>query len=85
MAAGNGTSAMVTKEGDLYIFGKDSSHCDYSTGQVTELKGQIVAQVWPLVRDFIIQSFFQKLILDDCFEKQNQIKKFKNQPPYPRG
>ncbi len=36
---------MVTKDGDLYIFGKDSSQSDYTTGQVTELKGQIVTQV----------------------------------------
>ena len=45
VAAGNGTSAMVTKEGELYIFGKDSSQSDYTTGQVSELKGQIVTQV----------------------------------------
>ena len=45
VAAGNGTSAMVTKDGDLYVFGKDSSQSDYTTGQVSELKGQIVTQV----------------------------------------
>ena len=33
VAAGNGTSAMVTKDGDLYIFGKDSSQSDYSNSK----------------------------------------------------
>lgn len=36
---------MVTKEGSLYVFGKDSSQSDYTTGQVNELKGEIVTQV----------------------------------------
>jgi E3 ubiquitin-protein ligase MYCBP2 len=35
----------VTKEGDLFLFGKDSSHCDFTTGQVMELKGQPIIQV----------------------------------------
>ena len=64
VAAGNGTSAMVTKDGDLYIFGKDSSQSDYSTGQVNELKGQIVTQVLPTKR-FAIEmaySMFRTLL-----------------------
>ena len=35
---------MVTKNGDLFLFGKDSTQCDWS-GQVVELKGQHVTQV----------------------------------------
>ena len=34
----------MTKNGDLYLFGKDSTQCDWS-GQVIELKGQHVVQV----------------------------------------
>lgn len=44
VAANSGTSAIVTKNGDLYLFGKDSTQCDWS-GQVIELKGQHVVQV----------------------------------------
>ena len=33
-ACNHGTSAIVTRKGDLYMFGKDISHCDKSTGQV---------------------------------------------------
>ena len=44
MAANSGTSAIVTKNGDLYLFGKDSTQCDWS-GQVIELKGQHISQV----------------------------------------
>ena len=45
VAANNSTSAFVNKEGDLYIFGKDSTHCDYTTGRVSDLKGTIITQV----------------------------------------
>ena len=47
VASNNGTSAMVTREGDLYMFGKDAVHCncDYATGHVTDLKGHVIIQV----------------------------------------
>ena len=47
IASNNGTSAMVTREGELYMFGKDSVHCncDYATGHVTDLKGHVITQV----------------------------------------
>lgn len=41
----NGTSALVTRDGELYIFGKDTSHCDASTGLVTELRDVHVSTV----------------------------------------
>ena len=44
VAANSGTSALVTKSGELYLFGKDSSQCDWS-GHVIELKGQQIVQV----------------------------------------
>ncbi|XP_077518796.1 MYC binding protein highwire isoform X2 [Amblyomma americanum] len=44
-ACNNGTSALVTRSGELYLFGKDSSHADHSTGLVTDLKGVAVSQV----------------------------------------
>ena len=31
-ACNNGTSALVTKEGELFMFGKDSAYCDGNTG-----------------------------------------------------
>lgn len=45
VAANSGSSAMVSRQGDLYIFGKDSAHTDYSTGVVSDLKGTPVAEV----------------------------------------
>ena len=32
VAANSGTSAMVTRDGHLYMFGKDSTFCDPHTG-----------------------------------------------------
>lgn len=32
IACNNGTSALVTREGELYLFGKDSTFCDSATG-----------------------------------------------------
>ncbi|KAK4298747.1 hypothetical protein Pmani_028926 [Petrolisthes manimaculis] len=37
-ACNNGTSALVTRDGEVYIFGKDTSQCDGITGLVTELR-----------------------------------------------
>lgn len=33
-ACNNGTTALVTKDGELYMFGKDTTHCDISTGWI---------------------------------------------------
>ncbi|KAL0280278.1 UNVERIFIED_CONTAM: hypothetical protein PYX00_001618 [Menopon gallinae] len=44
-AANNGTTALVTRDGQLLMFGKDTVHCNTSTGQVTELKDLQVTQV----------------------------------------
>ncbi|XP_072332294.1 E3 ubiquitin-protein ligase MYCBP2 isoform X19 [Scyliorhinus torazame] len=43
-ACNNGSSAITTKDGELYMFGKDAVYCDNS-GLVTELKGHFVTQV----------------------------------------
>ncbi|KAA8587942.1 hypothetical protein FQN60_001136 [Etheostoma spectabile] len=43
-ACNNGSSSIVTKDGELYMFGKDAIYSD-STCQVTDLKGQSVTQV----------------------------------------
>lgn len=32
-ACNNGSSAVVTKEGQLFIFGKDTTFCDQSSGK----------------------------------------------------
>eukprot|EP00094_Tigriopus_californicus_P010528 TCALIF_10156-PA protein Name:"Similar to MYCBP2 E3 ubiquitin-protein ligase MYCBP2 (Homo sapiens)" AED:0.02 eAED:0.04 QI:14/0.77/0.5/1/0.88/0.8/10/0/4914 len=45
VACNNGTSAMISREGELFVFGKDSSHADYSTGLVGDLKNVVVTQV----------------------------------------
>ncbi|XP_033112056.1 E3 ubiquitin-protein ligase MYCBP2-like [Anneissia japonica] len=44
-ACNSGSSAMVTKEGELYMFGKDTQEVDSNTGLVTELKDTPVLQV----------------------------------------
>lgn len=44
-ACNNGTSALVTRNGELFLFGKDSSHADHNTGLVTDLKDVAVSQV----------------------------------------
>eukprot|EP00062_Callorhinchus_milii_P006572 gi/632947251/ref/XP_007888958.1/ PREDICTED: E3 ubiquitin-protein ligase MYCBP2 isoform X6 [Callorhinchus milii] len=43
-ACNNGSSAITTKEGELYMFGKDAVYCD-GAGLVTDLKGHCVTQV----------------------------------------
>ncbi|KAK7882381.1 hypothetical protein WMY93_028555 [Mugilogobius chulae] len=43
-ACNNGSSSIVTKDGELYMFGKDAIYSD-STCQVTDLKGHFVNQV----------------------------------------
>ena len=35
-ACNSGTSCIVNKKGELFVFGKDSSHADFSTGQVKD-------------------------------------------------
>ncbi|XP_014287849.1 E3 ubiquitin-protein ligase MYCBP2 isoform X3 [Halyomorpha halys] len=44
-ACNNGTTALVTKDGELFMFGKDTSHSDPSTGLVTDLKNLHITQV----------------------------------------
>uniref|UniRef100_A0A8C9U137 RCR-type E3 ubiquitin transferase n=1 Tax=Scleropages formosus TaxID=113540 RepID=A0A8C9U137_SCLFO len=43
-ACNNGSSGVVTGDGELYVFGKDAVYCDGNC-QVTDLKGQFVTQV----------------------------------------
>ncbi|KAG1945273.1 E3 ubiquitin-protein ligase MYCBP2 [Pimephales promelas] len=43
-ACNNGSSSIVTKDGELFMFGKDAIYSD-STCQVSDLKGQFVTQV----------------------------------------
>ncbi|XP_038063242.1 E3 ubiquitin-protein ligase MYCBP2-like [Patiria miniata] len=45
VACNNGSTAVVTKEGELYLFGKDTHNADSSTGLYTELKNVKVTQV----------------------------------------
>ncbi|XP_044762914.1 E3 ubiquitin-protein ligase MYCBP2 [Coccinella septempunctata] len=44
-ACNNGTSALVTRDGELLMFGKDTTHADPTTGVVYNLKGEFIAQV----------------------------------------
>jgi E3 ubiquitin-protein ligase MYCBP2 len=44
-ACNSGSSAVVTREGELFMFGKDTSHCDDASGHVTDLKDVVVTQV----------------------------------------
>ncbi|XP_069130438.1 LOW QUALITY PROTEIN: E3 ubiquitin-protein ligase MYCBP2-like [Argopecten irradians] len=44
-ACNNGSSAFVTKEGEVFMFGKDSTYCDHASGHVTDLKDVVVTNV----------------------------------------
>ncbi|GLH12984.1 Probable E3 ubiquitin-protein ligase HERC2 [Gryllus bimaculatus] len=44
-ACNNGTTAVVTRDGELLMFGKDTAHCDAATGLVSDLKDVHIAQV----------------------------------------
>lgn len=33
-ACNSGSSAVVTKDGEVYMFGKDTSHCDHASGEL---------------------------------------------------
>ncbi|KAG7189524.1 hypothetical protein KM043_017215 [Ampulex compressa] len=44
-ACNNGSTALVTKEGSLLMFGKDTLHSDATTGIVTDLKDVCVVRV----------------------------------------
>ncbi|KFM80172.1 putative E3 ubiquitin-protein ligase MYCBP2, partial [Stegodyphus mimosarum] len=41
-ACNNGTSALVSQSGELYLFGKDTAHADHNTGLVTDIKEPII-------------------------------------------
>ncbi|CAG9838821.1 unnamed protein product [Diabrotica balteata] len=45
VACNNGTTALINKEGELLMFGKDTTHADPVTGIVGLLKGEFVTQV----------------------------------------
>ncbi|XP_056648043.1 E3 ubiquitin-protein ligase MYCBP2 isoform X1 [Diorhabda sublineata] len=45
VACNNGTTALINKEGELLMFGKDTTHADPITGIVGHLKGEFVTQV----------------------------------------
>ncbi|CAG7827585.1 unnamed protein product [Allacma fusca] len=45
IACNNGTSAFVTRSGDAYLYGKDTSHCDLSTGHLVALRGIFITQI----------------------------------------
>ncbi|RWS30275.1 E3 ubiquitin-protein ligase MYCBP2-like isoform X6, partial [Leptotrombidium deliense] len=44
-ACNHGTSALITNDGELFMFGKDATHSDRNTGQVTAVKNMVVTQV----------------------------------------
>lgn len=44
-ACNSGTSCLVTKKGELYVFGKDTSSADFSSGRVGDLANQTIVAV----------------------------------------
>lgn len=44
-ACNNGSTALVTRDGELLMFGKDTTHADHTTGLVCNLKGEFVVNV----------------------------------------
>lgn len=45
IACNNGTSAFVTRTGDVYMYGKDTAHCDPTSGYLLGLRGVFVTQL----------------------------------------
>lgn len=45
VACNAGTSCIVTKKGELYLFGKDSTFADFVTGKVNDLATQVITRV----------------------------------------
>lgn len=45
VACNNGTSAFITRSGDVYMYGKDTAHCDSSSGYLLGLRGVFVTQI----------------------------------------
>ena len=41
VSCNSGTSAAVTKDGELYMFGKDTRFCDTNTGMLAEGEGGV--------------------------------------------
>ncbi|KAJ8937054.1 hypothetical protein NQ314_012048 [Rhamnusium bicolor] len=44
-ACNNGTTALINRDGELIMFGKDTAHADATTGIVGSLKGEFITQV----------------------------------------
>lgn len=44
-ACNNGTTALINRDGELFMFGKDTTYADGATGLVNNLKGEFVIQV----------------------------------------
>lgn len=47
-ACNYGSTALVTRQGEVFMFGKDTQHCD-ETGLVTGLRHEKVIQVNPIL------------------------------------
>lgn len=45
VACNNGTSAFITRSGDVYMYGKDTAHCDSASGYLLGLRGVFVTQI----------------------------------------
>ncbi|KAK2182953.1 hypothetical protein NP493_330g03060 [Ridgeia piscesae] len=45
VACNSGTSAVVTREGEVFMYGKDTAHCDPATGQLSELRDVVVTSI----------------------------------------
>lgn len=59
-ACNNGSSAVVTKEGQLFIFGKDTTFCDQSSGNaLTKIN----------ILYFSVEIFHAGLLLVNVFHK----------------
>jgi len=45
VACNNGTSAFVTRSGEVYMFGKDTTHCEPTNGCLSGLRGVAAQQI----------------------------------------
>lgn len=46
-ACNSGSSAVVTKDGEVYMFGKDTSHCDHASGELPSFGRQVLCILIP--------------------------------------
>ena len=58
-ACNSGTSAVISKEGELFMFGKDTAYCDHNTGK--NLPHELYDSSFAMMFGFLLLPFATKL------------------------